>query len=61
MPYVVSYDDSVFQSTFWTGSITHGHPVAMTYGSMAKAYERLLSLCIQDNSSYFFDYIGATV
>ena len=61
VPYVVSYDDPVFQSTFWTGSITHGHPVAMTYGSMAQAYERLLSLCIQNNSSYFFDYIGATV
>ena len=55
IPHFRSNSDEFFLSDFYQNNKGTAHPVAMTYAGMALAYERLASLCIQDNAEYFFD------
>jgi hypothetical protein len=53
IPYIVQDSDPFFTSVFYNNTMKSGHPIAITYSGMAKAYERLLKNCIVRNAGYF--------
>ena len=55
IPYIIQSDDVFFNSEFYNNGKVQGHPVAIVYSGMAKAFERLLKRCIVDNYDYFSD------
>lgn len=57
IPVIDPHDDAFFDSSFYLLKKQYGHPVAVTYGGMANAYDRLISKCIVDNVDYFIRYI----
>lgn len=55
VPYIVQDSDAFFTSSFYTDTKKSGHPIAITYSGMAKAYERLIKKCVVGHSQYFSD------
>ena len=58
IPSIVLYNDEFIKSPYFSDRMVGGHPVAITYSGMAKAYERLIEKCVHENYEYFKDYIG---
>lgn len=56
VPVLLPSGDPYFSTDFWADNMSTAHPVAMTYAGMAQAYIRQMSICIQDNATYFKDY-----
>ena len=53
IPYVVQLSDPFFTSDFYLKMQHYGHPVAICYAGMAKAFDRLICKCVADNQKYF--------
>ena len=60
VPLITTENYSFFKSSFFKDSMNtiSYHPTAIGYAGMAKAYEKLLRICIQNNIDYFRDYCG---
>jgi len=56
IPVIDSMSDWYFNSVYFQNDgKSQNHPVAITYGGAAVAYNRLLGKCMLENVSYFFD------
>ena len=55
IPCINGMTDSYFSSSFFQTNKSSGHPIAISYGGMAKAYLRQIELTIQNNYTYFDD------
>lgn len=56
IPVIDSMSDWYFNSVYFqTDAKSTSHPVAVSYGGAAVAYNRLLGKCMLENVSYFFD------
>ena len=58
IPLLVQGDDHYFTSKLYTSGIVENHPLASGYAHMANAFERMICKAINENQSYFCDYIG---
>lgn len=52
IPYINPIDDPFFVSNTYK-AMNLGHPTRQGYLGMAIAYERLFSICVENNSQYF--------
>ena len=53
IPYVVQLSDPFFTSDFYLKNQHYGHPTAICYSAMSKAFDRLICKCVADNQKYF--------
>jgi lysophospholipase L1-like esterase len=58
LPYVEQYLHPFIASSDYTSRLQNGHPTAVMYSGMAKAYEELLADCLYNNVNYFKEYLG---
>lgn len=60
IPLIDPMTDDFFNSGFWMNYRGHneGHPTGMTYGGMAKAYQRLMNKAFNEYPDYFKYYNG---
>lgn len=55
IPCINGMADNYFNSSFYKTNKSTGHPLAISYGGMAKAYLHQIELAIQNNQEYFSD------
>lgn len=53
IPYIVQLSDPFFTSDFYLKNQHYGHPTAICYSAMSKAFDRLICKCVADNQKYF--------
>ena len=58
IPCIVQNGDPFFDSPFYRNNLVNGHPLAVVYSGMAKAFKRMIEKCMFDNFEYFKDYNG---
>lgn len=58
IPYIIQGDDRFFNDAFYYNNMVGGHPLAVVYSGMAKAFKRLIETCMQNNVNYFKNYTG---
>ena len=57
VPCIKPDNDPLFTSEFYLTKKSQGHPVAVMYSAMAKAYRNLIERSMLDNLTYFYDYV----